>query len=103
MCWQPLAGDKPPARLSHRRIERCAGTTFEIRRAGRVVHRRGGNQMKPKVGIIGDGNIGSALRRGLERAGYEVRAVGKGQVAETGRWAEVVMLAVPYGAIDDVI
>ena len=36
--------------------------------------------MKPKVGIIGDGNVGSALRRGLERAGYDVRAVGKGQV-----------------------
>ncbi len=59
--------------------------------------------MKPKVGIIGDGNVGSALRRGLERVGYEVRAVGKGQVRETGRWADVVMLAVPYGAIDDVV
>jgi predicted dinucleotide-binding enzyme len=59
--------------------------------------------MKPKVGIIGDGNVGSALRRGLERAKYEVRAAGKGQVNETGRWADVVMLAVPYGAIDDVI
>jgi 8-hydroxy-5-deazaflavin:NADPH oxidoreductase len=59
--------------------------------------------MKPKVGIIGDGNVGSALRRGLERAGYDVRAVGKGQVTETGRWADVVMLAVPYGAITDVV
>jgi predicted dinucleotide-binding enzyme len=58
--------------------------------------------MKPKVGIIGDGNVGSALRRGLERAGYEVRAVGKDpeQVRETGGWADVVILAVPYGAID---
>jgi predicted dinucleotide-binding enzyme len=61
--------------------------------------------MKPKVGIIGDGNVGSALRRGLERAGYEVRAVGKGpgQVMETGGWADVVILAVPYGAIDDAV
>lgn len=59
--------------------------------------------MKPKVGIIGDGNVGSALRRGLERAGYDVRAVGKGQVTETGRWADVIMLAVPYGAINGVI
>ena len=61
--------------------------------------------MKPKVGIIGDGNVGGALRRGLERAGYEVRAVGKnpGQVKETGAWAEVVMLAVPYGAVNDAI
>jgi predicted dinucleotide-binding enzyme len=61
--------------------------------------------MKPKVGIIGDGNVGSALRRGLERAGYDVRAVGKdpGQVKETGGWADVVILAVPYGAIDDAV
>ena len=59
--------------------------------------------MTPKVGIIGDGNVGSALRRGLERAGYEVRAVGKSRVNETGRWADLVMLAVPYGAIDDVV
>jgi predicted dinucleotide-binding enzyme len=61
--------------------------------------------MKPKVGIIGDGNVGSALRRGLERAGYQIRGVGKspGQVKETGGWADVVILALPYGAIDDAI
>jgi 8-hydroxy-5-deazaflavin:NADPH oxidoreductase len=61
--------------------------------------------MKPKIGIIGDGNVGNALRRGLDRAGYQVRAVGKdpGQVKETGGWADVVILAVPYGAIDDAI
>ncbi len=61
--------------------------------------------MKPKMGIIGDGNVGSALRRGLERAGYEVRAVGKdpSQVKETGGWADVVILAVPYGAIDEAV
>jgi predicted dinucleotide-binding enzyme len=61
--------------------------------------------MKPKVGIIGDGNVGSALRRGLERAGYQVRTVGKnaGQVKETGGWADVIILAVPYQAIDDAI
>src|ERR671912_2356507 len=60
---------------------------------------------KPKIGIIGDGNVGSALRRGLERSGYQVRAVGKdpAQVRETGQWAEVIMLAVPYGAVDDAL
>jgi predicted dinucleotide-binding enzyme len=58
--------------------------------------------MKPKVGIIGDGNVGRALRRGLERAGYDVRTVGNdpAQVKDTARWADVVMLAVPYGAVD---
>jgi len=61
--------------------------------------------MKPKVGIIGDGNVGGSLRRGLERAGYQVRAVGKNpsEVKDTGGWADVVILAVPYGAIDDAI
>jgi 8-hydroxy-5-deazaflavin:NADPH oxidoreductase len=60
---------------------------------------------KPKIGIIGDGNVGSALQRGLDRAGYEVRAVGKDpvKVRETGEWAGVIMLAVPYGAIDDAV
>ena len=61
--------------------------------------------MKPRIGIVGEGNVGSALRRGLERAGYEVRSVGKdpGQVKETGNWADVVILAVPYGAVDDAV
>ena len=60
---------------------------------------------KPKIGIIGVGNVGSALRRGLERSGYEVRAVGKEptQVRDVGQWAEVIVLAVPYGAIDDAL
>jgi len=58
-----------------------------------------------RIGIIGDGNVGSALARGLERAGNDVRAVGKDKAAirETAAWAEVVLLAVPFGVIDDVI
>lgn len=61
--------------------------------------------MKPRVGIIGDGNVGSALARGLERAGYEVRTVGKdpNRVREAGMWADAVILAVPYGAVDDAV
>lgn len=58
-----------------------------------------------KIGIIGDGNVGSALARGLKRAGHEVRAVGKDKTAirETASWAEVVLLAVPFSAIDEVV
>ena len=61
--------------------------------------------MKAKVGIVGDGNVGSALARGLERAGYEVRTVGKDpqRVKDTGTWSDVVILAVPYGAVDDAV
>jgi hypothetical protein len=59
--------------------------------------------MKPKIAIIGKGNVGSALKRGLERAGYEVRNSGKGTVKETATWGEVVIMAVPFTAIDDVL
>lgn len=61
--------------------------------------------MATRIGIIGNGNVGSALARGLGRAGHEVRAVGDapGAVREVASWAEVVLLAVPFGAIDDVV
>ena len=58
-----------------------------------------------KIGIIGDGNVGSALGRGLKRAGYDVRTVGndKAKIRETTSWGETVILAVPFGALDDVV
>ena len=58
-----------------------------------------------RIGIIGDGNVGSALARGLMRAGHEVRTVGKdpGAIRETAGWGEVVILAVPFGALADVV
>jgi hypothetical protein len=56
-----------------------------------------------RIGIIGDGNVGSALARGLKRAGYDVRATGKENVKETAAWGEIVILAVPFGAIDDAL
>jgi hypothetical protein len=61
--------------------------------------------MAPKVGIIGDGNVGSALARGLRREGREVRAVGNDgdAIRQTAEWGEVILLAVPFDAIDDVI
>jgi predicted dinucleotide-binding enzyme len=61
--------------------------------------------MKPKIGIIGKGNVGSALRRGLERKEYPVKSVGHylREVKDTAVWGEVVILAVPFAAIDDVV
>jgi predicted dinucleotide-binding enzyme len=60
---------------------------------------------KQKIGIIGTGNVGSALARGAKRAGYEVKAVGNSvpAVREAAAWADLVILAVPFGAIDDVV
>jgi predicted dinucleotide-binding enzyme len=58
--------------------------------------------MQQKVAIVGAGNVGKALREGLERSGYEVRAAGRGKVSETAAWADTIILAVPYAAIPDV-
>jgi predicted dinucleotide-binding enzyme len=61
--------------------------------------------MKPKIGIIGNGHVGSALERGLGRAGYDVRAVGNdaNAVREIAKAVNVVMIAVPFGAVDDAL
>jgi 8-hydroxy-5-deazaflavin:NADPH oxidoreductase len=56
-----------------------------------------------KVAIIGNGNVGSALERGLKRAGHDVRATGRENVRETAEWGELVILAVPFGAVDDAL
>ncbi len=58
-----------------------------------------------KVGIVGSGNVGSALARGLRRGGSEVRVAGRDKAAirATAAWADVVLLAVPFGALDDVV
>jgi 8-hydroxy-5-deazaflavin:NADPH oxidoreductase len=60
---------------------------------------------KIKIGILGDGNVGSALQRGLQRGGHETRIVGndKTGLRDSAAWGEVVILAVPFGALDDVV
>jgi predicted dinucleotide-binding enzyme len=55
-----------------------------------------------KIAIIGHGNVGSALERGLSRAGHEVRPSGKQDAKEKASWGEIVFLAVPFPAIDAV-
>ena len=61
--------------------------------------------MEPKIGIIGHGHVGSALERGLLRAGFEVRAVGHDAdaVRGCGEWADVIVLAVPFRAVEETI
>ena len=63
------------------------------------------SKMKPKVGIIGRGSVGSSIQSGLDKGGYATRIVGsdpKG-VSETAKWADIVILAVPFAAIDDAL
>jgi 8-hydroxy-5-deazaflavin:NADPH oxidoreductase len=57
-----------------------------------------------KIGIIGNGNVGGALSRGLALARQEVRIVGNepAQVRATAEWADLVILAVPFGALSNV-
>jgi predicted dinucleotide-binding enzyme len=60
---------------------------------------------KRKIEIIGNGNVGGALARGLKRSGHDVQAVDNdpAKIRETAGWADVVLLAVPFEAIDDVL
>jgi 8-hydroxy-5-deazaflavin:NADPH oxidoreductase len=58
-----------------------------------------------KITIIGKGNVGSALQRGLERGGHDVQAVGNepARIRDAAQAAEVLLLAVPFGALEDVL
>ena len=58
-----------------------------------------------KIGIIGNGNVGSALEAGLKRGGHDVRAVGRDAAAvrDAGAFGEVIILAVPFGEIDNAL
>lgn len=57
-----------------------------------------------KVGIIGKGNVGTAIAVGLTRKGHEVKfghRDPKEPVLEAAKWGEVIILAVPHGAAAD--
>ncbi len=58
-----------------------------------------------KILIIGKGNVGSSLKKGLDREKFEVRSVGNDpdQVSKLAEWGELIILAVPYPAIDEVV
>ncbi len=61
--------------------------------------------MKQRVAIVGQGNVGGALARGLARAGYDMRTVANDPAAarDAADWGDIVILAVPYPAIDAVV
>ncbi len=59
-----------------------------------------------KIGIIGKGNVGLAIGKGLSSNGHEIRfghRDPKEPVAEAAKWGEVVVLAVPFKAVPDVV
>ena len=58
-----------------------------------------------KVAIIGKGNVGSALARGLGNK-HEIKFGHRDlrePVSEAANWGEVIILAIPYQAISDVL
>ena len=61
--------------------------------------------MRSKVAIIGKGQVGRALERGLSRAAYDVRSAGHdaGAVRHVADWGDVVVFAVPFTEIDNVV
>jgi 8-hydroxy-5-deazaflavin:NADPH oxidoreductase len=59
--------------------------------------------MAVKIGIIGSGNVGSAINKGLTTAGFEARVSNEQNVAEVSSGADIIILAVPFAAIDDVV
>jgi predicted dinucleotide-binding enzyme len=59
-----------------------------------------------RIGIIGKGNVGTAIGTGLTRAGHEVKfghRDPKEPVADAAKWGDVLVLAVPYEAVSDAV
>jgi hypothetical protein len=59
-----------------------------------------------KIAIVGKGHVGTALGTGLQRAGHEIRYGHRDpseSVRDAVRWGEVIVLAVPYGEVKDVV
>lgn len=56
-----------------------------------------------RIGVIGGGNVGSGLAGFWERAGHEVRISTRDTVGETAAFGEVVVLAVPSAACEQVL
>jgi 8-hydroxy-5-deazaflavin:NADPH oxidoreductase len=59
-----------------------------------------------KVAVVGTGTVGSALAEGAAKAGHEVRLgsrrTGAGEpINDVLGWADVAILAIPGGAVDD--
>jgi predicted dinucleotide-binding enzyme len=61
--------------------------------------------MKKRLAVIGKGNVGGSLARGLGKVGHDVLAVGRdvGAGREAIANADLVFLAVPYTALESVL
>lgn len=57
------------------------------------------------IAVIGTGNVGSSLAKGLKESGQDVVSVGKdpAEVRRASEEADTIILAVPFGAVQDVV
>jgi 8-hydroxy-5-deazaflavin:NADPH oxidoreductase len=60
---------------------------------------------KVKIAVIGNGNVGSAIQKGAEKAGYQVRSTGADakEVHSAGAWGDLIILAIPAPARQDAL
>jgi 8-hydroxy-5-deazaflavin:NADPH oxidoreductase len=59
-----------------------------------------------KIAIIGKGNVGTALSKGLSKGGHEIKfghRDPKEPVSKAAKWGEIIILAVPHGNATDAI
>lgn len=73
---------------------------------GKIIYRFFKKCGKMKIGIIGKGHVGNAIAAGLNRSGHEIKfghRDPKESVTDAAKWGEVIVLAVPYKAVDDVV
>lgn len=59
--------------------------------------------MSTRIAVIGSGNVGGALARGLTAAGHDVVVGHRDDLGQVAAGATVVILAVPVGALDEVV
>jgi hypothetical protein len=59
---------------------------------------------RKSICIIGKGSVGSALARGLSKAGYNTTATSdRNSIGKAVQAADITIVAVPFGAVDSVV
>lgn len=107
------------AALSRRRFIELTGATSALMAMGQGLPAYAATSAKTRIGVIGSGNVGGAIGRAWVGAGHEVmfssrnldhdkaiaselgRGARAGTAEEAASFGEVVLIAVPYGALPD--
>ncbi|MDY6945235.1 MAG: NADPH-dependent F420 reductase [Pseudomonadota bacterium] len=107
------------ASFSRRRLIELAGATAALLTLGRHLPARAATPPSMRIGIIGSGKVGGAIGRTWVKTGHEVmfssrnlesdralaselgRGARAGTPKEAASFGEVVLIAVPYGAVAD--